>query len=63
MIENNVDIGKKNVEYYIHILTTAKEKDTSRKIARPTKIWGMDPGIRTLVKVYSVTDGEVCTTE
>jgi len=47
VIENNVDIVKQNGEYYIHILTTAKEKDTnSRKIARPARICGVDPGIR-----------------
>jgi IS605 OrfB family transposase len=63
VIENNVDIVKKNGEYYIHLLTKTKVKNSSHSKYQSKKVCGVDPGIRTLATVYSVTDGEISTSE
>jgi IS605 OrfB family transposase len=58
-IQNNVDIVKKNGNFYIHILTIPKAKE---KLDIKT-ICGVDPGLRTLATVYSINNNETNITE
>lgn len=47
--ENNVDIVKRNGEYYIHILTKAEMVNTNQhnnNNVQPFKVCGVDPGVR-----------------
>lgn len=57
-IENNVDIVKKNGNFYIHILTVPKAKDKSTL----NTICSIDPGLRTLATSYSINNNETIIT-
>lgn len=59
IINNNVDIIKKNKDYYINLITnvTIKDKNSIKTIC------GVDPGLRTLATVYSVNNNETISTE
>ena len=58
-INNNVDIIKKNGNYYINIISNTILKDKNSI----TTICGVDPGLRTLATVYSINNNETITTE
>lgn len=59
VINNNVDIIKKNKNYYINIIdnTILKTKTNIKTVC------GVDPGVRTLATVYSINNNETTITE
>ena len=56
-IDNNVDIVKNKNGYYLHVVTSTVVKN--QEYPENIRVCGVDPGVRTLATVYSLSTGVV----